>query len=467
MVVAYWLPDRHTGARPARRLAITIAALLALAVAGVVYVWWSAPALLAGGSGFAFPRVDLLRYGAKWWSYLVPPVAHPWLGPAASRTWEAAGMNLGLVEQQVSLGWAIIVLGVIAMAGWWTATGHPASLARVPALSAIAAAAVLCSLAPERTAGNLTAVFPSAQLYELVPMFRSYARFGVVVHLMAVLLAGIGIDVLWRWRGRLAKPICAALVALAAVEYAVAPAALSRDVLPTTAHRWVMQQAGPMRVLDCVPLTFESGSISWLTGARVVVTTRPVSDCDEPDIAQKLAAEGFTHLLVRGPAARGTPASPPQARAGLRIDHAAADGLVLGVAVPRPALYTATMSGFSAREHDRHWSWRWMGATAAWTVGNTTPATVAAILDVELSAFLHERQVTLWLDQRPVHAITIEPERRRYRIGPFSVAPGTHQLRFTAVEPPTVAGDVIGNGDRRPLSIAVGAWEWSSAGPQP
>ena len=322
-------------------------------------------------------------------------------------------MDLGLVEQQVSLGWAVIVLGVIAIAGWWVTAGPAASLARVPALSIIAAAALLCSLPPEGTVGNIIAVRPSALLYEFLPMFRSYGRFGVVVQLMAALLAGIGIDVLWRWRGRLAKPICAVLVALAAAEYAVAPAALSRDVLPTTAHRWVMQQAGPMQVRDCVPLTLESASISWLTGARIVATTRPVSDCDEPDIAQKLAAEGFTHLLVRGPAARGATMTPQQVRAGLRIDHAAADGRVLGVAVPRPALYTATMSGFLAREHDRHWSWRWMGATAAWTVGNTTPNTVAAILDVELSAFLHDRQVALLFDRRLIQVITVEPERRR------------------------------------------------------
>ena len=39
---------------------------------------------------------------------------------------------------------------------------------------------------------------PSALLYDVVPMFRSYARFGVVVQLMAALLAGIGVDCLRR-----------------------------------------------------------------------------------------------------------------------------------------------------------------------------------------------------------------------------------------------------------------------------
>ena len=53
----------------------------------------------------------------------------------------------------------------------------------------------------------------------------------------------------------------AGLVALAIAEYAVSPPALSRDVLPTAAHRWVMRQPAGSRVLDCAPLTQESASV--------------------------------------------------------------------------------------------------------------------------------------------------------------------------------------------------------------
>ena len=73
-------------------------------------------------------------------------------------------------------------------------------------------------------------------------MFRSYARFGVIVQLMAAVLAGVGISRLLARGTGAARAICAALVALAIAEYAVWPPALSRDVLPTAAHRWVMQQ---------------------------------------------------------------------------------------------------------------------------------------------------------------------------------------------------------------------------------
>ena len=81
-------------------------------------------------------------------------------------------------------------------------------------------------------------------------MFRAYARFGVVVQLMAALLAGIGVDYLRRAGTRRAQIACLALVALAAGEYAVSPSALWRDVLPTAAHRWVARQPG-----RCAPST--------------------------------------------------------------------------------------------------------------------------------------------------------------------------------------------------------------------
>jgi hypothetical protein len=467
-IAAYWLPRPRAGSQPIRQLGVTVATLLVLAAAGAAYVTWSAPGMLAGNSELAFPRIDLFRYSAKWWSYFVPPVAHPVLGPAASRFWEAEGGRLGMVEQQVSLGWAVVVLGLIAIAGWRAdGTRRSAALARVPALAMVAAAALLCSLSPERVIGEFTFVRPSALIYEFLPMFRSYARFGVAVQLMAVLLAGIGVDVLWRLRSRLAKPACAALVMLGAAEYAVSPASLSRDVLPTTAHRWVMQQAGAMQVLDCAPLTHESSSVSWLTNGRIAVLGEQAVDCYEPNAAAKLAAYGYTHLIVRRPDRPGRTPIAAGPRTGLRLDYESRDAVVMGIDEPKPAVYTTAMSGFSAREYNQEWSWRWMGQSASWTIANTTPHTVAATLNVELSAFAQERRITVLLDQKVVHAVTINPERRSHRIGPFLVGPGMHELRFQAVEPPTVADALIHNRDRRPLSVAIGTWTWQVEDSQP
>jgi hypothetical protein len=479
-VAAYWLATRREGARSMRRLGVTAASLVVIAAAGIGYVWYAAGAVAVNRAGFGFPRADLFRYSAKWWSYLVPPVGHPLLGAAAHRLWTAAGVREGLLEHQVSLGWSIVALGLIAIWRWlaevrsakggvwpWLAEARAAKeserrrLALVPMLALIAVAALVCSLSPERTIGAFTFVRPSALLYEIVPMFRSYARFGVVVHLMAALLAGLGVDCLLRSVTRRGRIVCVALVAVAAGEYAVSPFALWRDVLPTRAHRWVARQPDRVHALDCAPLTQESASVQWLTGDRVTLLGGAIGDCTEPNLAQKLAANGYTHLIVR----RGTPESqvfddhaPPD---GLRVAARFADGRVFAVTEQAPAIYTSAMTGFFSRERAGAYSWRWMSADGAWTIVNTGARPVAATLGLELTAFGHARRMEVRLDGRHVQTLVVEPSRRTYQLGPLTVGPGGHDLAFHPADAPTAGGD------RRRLSVAIGTWSWNLRSEQP
>jgi hypothetical protein len=392
----------------------------------------------------------------------------------------------GLLEQQVSLGWGIVALGVIAIFGWaapaeaaarpaevrsatggerwrvrWKDVGRPASLARVPVLAVVAVTALVCSLSPERTIGTFTFVRPSALLYYVVPMFRSYARFGVVVQLMAVLLAGIGVDYLRRAGTKRAQIAWLALVALAASEYAVSPRALSRDVLPTAAHRWVVQLGDRARALDCTPFSQESQSVQWLTGSRVTVLGGAIGDCAEPDLSGRLAANGYTHLLVRRDTADGQWFAARPAPDGLRVAASFDNAQVFEVTAHTPAIHTAAMMGFFPRERNAEWTWQWMGNAASWTIVNTTGQTIVATLDVQLSAFHRARRLELWLDAHPVQTLVVEPPRRSYQIGPLTVLPGSHELAFHPVEGPTVARDAVGGNDPRPLSFAVGAWNWT------
>jgi hypothetical protein len=470
-VTAYWLVTRRTDTRSMRRLGITVGSLVLIAASGMAYAWYAAGTVVVNPADFAFPRADLFRYSAKWWSYLVPPVDHPLLGATAQRIWNAWDVREGVLEQQVSLGWGIVALGLIAVIRWlvpWRDVRQLASIGRVPILVIVAVTALVCSLSPERTiAGAFTFVRPSALLYDVVPMFRSYSRFGVVVQLMAVLLAGIGVDYLRRTGTRRAQIGCLALVALAAGEYMVWPPALWRDVLPTSAHRWIMRQPDRLRVLDCTPLTLESASVQWLTGHRVSLLTGALDDCLEPDLPRKLAAVGYTHLLVRRSNWEGRWFANRRAPDGLRLQAHFGDGDVFAVTAETPPVYTAEMTAFSNREFSEDWTWRWMGPDASWKIVNTSARPIVAAIDLEMSAFHRARRMELRLDGHPVQTLVVEPLRRIYQIGPFTVAPGDHELVFHPAEPPTVADDVINNGDRRPLSFALGTWNWTVRSEQP
>jgi hypothetical protein len=464
-VVSYWFGACRTGTQARRSLLITLGSLVVLAAAGMVYGAYAFRDV-ADRAAFAFPRGDLFRYSAKWWSYLVPPVEHPWVGASAARLWNAAGVSDGLLEQQVFLGWSLVALAAVAVLCWLGRDGPGTARARVPILLVVAFAALLCSLSPERTVGSFTFVRPSALLYDVVPMFRAYARFGVVVQLMVALLAGIGIDYLRRLGTRRAQVACAIAVALVGCEYAVLPSSLWRDVLPTAAHRWIMRAPGHVLAFDCLPLDQESASVPWLTGQRITMGGA-TSDCIEPNLADRLAAVGYTHLIVRRNSDDSQPLAPHLAPRGMRLAAMFDDGMVLAITAGTPMIYTAAMTGFFRRERDVDWSWRWMGADAAWTIVNTGAGSIVARLDLELSAFHQPRQLALRVDGRVVQTLAVDPSRRIYQLDPLTVLPGEHELALHAVDPPTVAAEVINNGDRRPLSFAVGAWNWAVGQPRP
>ncbi len=465
-VAAYWLSARRAGTGSVRGLGVTAGGLLMIAASGIGYAACAASDVVVNLAAVAFPRADLFRYSATWWGYLVPPVAHPLLGVTAHRVWNAVGTGEALLERQVSLGWGLVALGIVAVSRWLLGNRQPASLARVPALVLVAIAAIVCSLSPERIVGTFTFTRPSAVLYDILPMFRSYARFGVVVQLMAALLAGVGVDALQRAGTIPARVVCVALVALGAFEYVALPSRLWRDVLPTTAHRWVMRQPAPVRVFDCMRRDQESRSVSQLTDQRVTFGS-PTSDCTEPHLPQTLAATGYTHLLVRRGTADGQWFAAHAARDGLRLVASLDDGQVFAVTAPAPAIHIAAMAGFSPREHNTEWTWRWMANAAAWTIVNPRSQPIDTILDLELSAFHRGRHLEVQLDGRHVQTVFVEPARRIYTIGPLTVPPGGHGLVFRAAEAATVASEVIDNGDLRPLSFAVGTWDWKMRGDQP
>ena len=456
---AYWAGRARFAPHAGRNLSVTAGTLAALAAAGVAFVVWHAPELLHQRAAFAFPREDLFWYSATAPSYLVPPVANPLAGDFARRFWSNAHVGAGLLERQVSLGWGVIALASIAAAGWVWRTRRPSEgLGRVPILVAVAGAALICSLAPASIASGLNIATPSTWLYPFVPMFRAYARFGVVVQLMAALLAGIGATRLVAGGTAWTRAVAGALVLMALGEYAVLPSALSRDVLPTAAHRWVMQRTSSLRVFDCWPLSMESQSIPWLTDDRISLAAAD-EDCAEPGLAARLWAAGFTHLLVRDTWERQWLRANGDAQ-GLHGQARFDDGDVFAI-VPRSLVYTQAISGFWPREHRNGDSWRWMANDASWTIASPTPRRHVT-LDVNLHAFQAHRPLLVTLDDKPGQMFDIGPNAATYRIGPLVLAAGSHRLTFHSPAAPTIADEVIRNGDRRALSIAVGAWQWSA-----
>jgi hypothetical protein len=220
-----------------------------------------------------------------------------------------------------------------------------------------------------------------------------------------------------------------------------------------------MQQTAALRVFDCEPLTAESASIAWLTQGRIANGDQAAGDCAEPQLAAKLWAAGFTHLLVRDTWERPWLRDHAEDQ-GLRLQARFVDADVFSLS-PRTLVYTQAVDGFWPREHAAGTTWRWMGGDASWTVVSPVPQQ-RLWLELELQAFLVSRPLTVRLDEGAPDTLDVVPDPRRYRLGPIALPAGSHRLTFHSAVPATIADRVIGNGDGRALSISLRGWKWSA-----
>ncbi len=453
-LAAWWLCAPR-GPSGGRSLLLTGSALLACAAAGLGYVALRAPAVLQRPASLAFPREDLFRYAASWSSYLLPGVEHPLLGRWSSAIWAGREIADGVLEQQLTLGWAPLALAAAAL--WLWARSRPREPHwAVPALVAIGAVCFLFSLSPEWRIGSWALPRPGAALYAVAPMFRAHARFGLMVVLATAILAGLGADRLLRAGGR-RKAMAAALLVVAAVELTPFPPWRWRHVLPTAAHRWLETQPPEARALDCVAAADPMHArLPGLLG-RPLGLLEPYDDCAAPGFPGRLAARGYGYLLVRRSGALGEWLSrhpPPGLRPVERFD----DSLVFAVEAAPAPLTMRVGPGFHWREFKDDRTYRWMSGEGQLWLENRSRETVEATLELELLAFAHERRISIELGQRPLGELRVGLQRTVHAVGPLLLTSGRHTLRLRSADPATVADDLLHNGDSRSLSVAL--WDW-------
>ena len=457
VVVGWWLTPRDSAVPRRRRdLICTIALLAGLALVALLLIRWFVPDVLAGANVPRATRAELFRYSARWWSHFVPPVDHALLGQWSRPFWRQQGIGRELLEQQLYLGyWLVALAGFSTWA--WARHRHDPSLRAVPALLALAVIAGVLALSPSREIAGVRTVRPSALLYGLAPMFRSYARFSVVVQLMGAILAGIGAQALWKRPGHFGKSVAVALMAVGMVEYAPVPWRW-RDVLPTTGHRWLTEHVLTPRVFDCSPGNRTDGPTAFLAGYPIVYAHPTESECGESSVAARLRADGITHVILRpgSPAWSFLRARTPQ---GLEPVYRNADSAIFAVKASSPAPFITTGSGWYSREYNERESWRWSGGVATLNIVNPVGSPCTAAIAVELGAFAVSRRLRLFVNGAPVDERIVDVGIATHRLPPIVIPPGRIELSLMSPDPPSspIALDP-GSFDARALSIAVREW---------
>lgn len=435
----WWLPatlDPPVNTRLAARLlgVVVVAAFVGVAAASS----------FIDVDALGFGAGDRVWYSARWFSLFLPAVTHPWLGRLSEGVWNAAGAGPGLLEQQLGLGVGVLVLACVAVARRWRSAADPL-VAAVPFLLIVGFTAWLASM------------FGGAVLGDVLPMFRAYARIGVVAVIALGLLAGIGSAALIRTRT--GRPVAAGLLLLAALEL-YPPAERWHPALPTAGHTWVATHAPGATLFDCTaPGRVYGQTVRTQFSQLVWFREPPFEDCVTPDIAGTWAAFGVSHVVLRRALRQAVWLEAGGSIDGTSIAAIERDALVLEVDAPPAGVYTADVIGLYPREFLGRDTWRWMPAQSEWLVTNRTAADVRATLDITASSFAGPRTLRLTLPSGEVAQVQVGAHAE-YQLGPVTIPVGETRMQLQSVEGDTPASTAAGSSDARRLAVRLDRWQW-------
>lgn len=216
------------------------------------------------------PFADLFSQSARPLSYFLPSTEHPLFGPFTSRLIGSGIYGSSFTEHALYLGWTPLILAFVAFRRWKKARKLSEVNCQLPEREKfyigffifLTIAAWLFSQPPWWNWFGLKIYMPSFLMYKILPMFRAYCRFGIVVMLAVAVLAGFGLKfVLERFKTHKAKMgITALFCALVLFEFWNCPPFKIIDLSRVPAvYYWLKEQPGDFVVAE-YPLDSDSPS---------------------------------------------------------------------------------------------------------------------------------------------------------------------------------------------------------------
>jgi hypothetical protein len=259
-------------------------------------------------------------------------------------------------------------------------------------------------------------------------------------------------------RSRSGMIAATALLVVGAFEFWPLPAR-AHDVLPTAGHRWLASVPANEPSFDCYPANQADRFVPWLMRRQLAFLGERITTCSDPDLGRKLAALGYTHVIVRGGKASSKLLQP--LAPGIALAQEFPDSRVYTVAMTPPPVLTVAGNGFYDYEHQGDDWWRWMSPRGQWTVRNTTTTAQRVTLSVDLVPIGTPRTLTVKVDSGETTSLALGMARHQYTLGPWTLSPGDHTLTFTADGDPTRPSDVADDSkDVRPLTVALRNERW-------
>jgi len=260
------------------------------------------------------PFEDLFDQSARPLSYLLPAVVHPVFG---SFTEQFAGTELygsSFTEHTLYLGWVTLILAFIAFRRR-KSVADPNERFYIGFFAALTLAAWLFSQPPWWKIGNLKIYMPAFFIHQVLPAFRAYCRFGIVVMFAVSVLAGFGLKFLLESRkSRKSKAgltvLCCGLLLFEfwnyppfkVIDLSRIPQAyywLKDQPKDTVIAEYPLDQDAPNEMYRLYQATHEKKMINYtVPGTYANKVGHTVAKLSDPGTAERLKWLGVKYVLV-------------------------------------------------------------------------------------------------------------------------------------------------------------------------
>ncbi|MBI5873607.1 MAG: hypothetical protein HZB36_05635 [Candidatus Omnitrophica bacterium] len=221
---------------------------------------------LAAATGYSRAISYLFAQSAKPLSYLLPASTHPVFGEFTRKMFGSVFYGRGAIEQTLYLGWVPLILAFYAYKQWKSRRLDPKKFPEyvssadnylIGLFLFLAWLFFILSMPPYVNLIFFKIYFPSYLLHKVFPMFRAYARFGMLVSLCVSILAGYGLKYLLLKikRPSLAFLFTAGVCVITLFEFTNIPPWRVADISKTPAvYHWLASQDGDFIIAE-YPMT--------------------------------------------------------------------------------------------------------------------------------------------------------------------------------------------------------------------
>ncbi|MDD5044238.1 MAG: hypothetical protein PHG51_01665 [Candidatus Omnitrophica bacterium] len=263
------------------------------------------------------PFEDLFEQSARPLSYLLPATTHPVFGKFTEQFIGSKLYGTSLTEHTLYLGWIPLILAFIAFLRWKKDRKKPRAGEDhyFGFFLFLALFAWLFSQPPWWKIGPVKIWMPSFLMYKILPMYRAYCRFGIVLMLAVAVTAGFGLKfILERFKTKKARLAVSMLFCgLLLFEFWNYPPFKVIDVSRAPqAYSWLKAQAQDFAIAE-YPLDCQGANVMYMfyqtkhekkmingtiPGTKANDLARTITRLSSPETARMLAWMGVKYVLV-------------------------------------------------------------------------------------------------------------------------------------------------------------------------